>query len=999
MESSTAPLHFVSYCKPSQERTHRNTSKRFDGKNLVRSPNRRRLKTRVTHLTVGTYNCRSICSEAQLSLLMKESERIKFDVIGLCEMKRKKSLSCTWSNGTGVFLGSRKENSTSGGIGFIVAPGFLHKIEQVSFPSHRIGILNLRMNKNTKISLIQVYAPTADKDEIEHADFYDELRAVVRKCRSYYKVIAGDFNAYVGPRRKYDAFLGPHSDERWNETGERLASFCETAHFYHGNSRFQKPRERRWTHISPNGLFKHELDHFLCNHKIFTDVAVVPSFQTGSDHRLLRAKLHFDKTKATLERMAQKTPSPTILDVEAAQRLAESKDFGEMNDLDEDYEKLEAAIADIRKTCRKKKPNHVTSRISEETRQLLEKRRNLKRTVNNHLEMTLLNKLCRERVTKDHKEFTERRLRAAAESRASVKTTARSIAEYHQTIPCLKDSKGEKVTSRYGMETLIKEYYEELFRSSTPAAHIEIPLLERRYSILSFTSSEIRHAVDLMPNGRCGGEDKLVAEDIKACGHPLYVALARRFTRYVREARVPTSWQTSKTILLHKKGDKEDLNNYRPITLLPVLYKIFTRCLLARIRRTLEEAQPIEQAGFRGGYSTIDHIGTCTRVIEACAEHQVPLVMVFIDYCKAFDSVEHHAVWRSLLEQGIEQQYVDVLKNCYSSCTTMFRPFSRTITVPIRRGVRQGDPISPSLFSAVLESVIRKCSWDGQGININGRMLNHFRFADDIVVLTHTPQEAEQMIQQLNEEGKKAGLHLNIAKTKVMRNRFADPSPIRLGQAILENTDEYVYLGRLINMDNNLKPEIVRRKRAAWAAYNTIKPAVSQMKNSKLKAELFNTTVIPALCYGSETWALTKALEKQLKTTQLSIERHLVGFTLHRQRSQGLHNADIRRLSKVADALEYANKSKHRWAGHVMRRTDDRWSRAVIEWYPRGKERPLGRPPTRWSDSLSFRYNITDDRKKCLVHWSTRAQNRNDWKLCYDPQQGPPPRLKNGSTK
>ncbi|EYC43283.1 hypothetical protein Y032_0498g2532 [Ancylostoma ceylanicum] len=171
------------------------------------------------------------------------------------------------------------------------------------------------------------------------------------------------------------------------------------------------------------------------------------------------------------------------------------------------------------------------------------------------------------------------------------------------------------------------------------------------------------------------------------------------------------------------------------------------------------------------------------------------------------------------------------------------------------------------------------------------------------------------------------------------------------------------------------------------------------MKNSKLKAELFNTTVIPALCYGSETWALTKALEKQLKTTQLSIERHLVGFTLQRQRSQGLHNADIRRLSKVADALEYANKSKHRWAGHVMRRTDDRWSRAVIEWYPREKERPLGRPPSRWSDSLSFRYNTTDDRKKCLVHWSTTAQNRNDWKLCYDPQQGPPPRLKNGSTK
>ncbi|KAL6731432.1 hypothetical protein Aduo_002300 [Ancylostoma duodenale] len=71
-----------------------------------------------------------------------------------------------------------------------------------------------------------------------------------------------------------------------------------------------------------------------------------------------------------------------------------------------------------------------------------------------------------------------------------------------------------------------------------------------------------------------------------------------------------------------------------------------------------------------------------------------------------------------------------------------------------------------------------------------------------------------------------------------------------------------------------------------------------------------------------------------------------------------------------------------------MRRNDGRWSKAVIEWYPREKKRPLGRLPTRWSDSLSIRYNIVHDRMRCLVHWSTRAQTRNDWKGCYDPQQG-----------
>ncbi|EYB96964.1 hypothetical protein Y032_0145g2509 [Ancylostoma ceylanicum] len=113
-------------------------------------------------------------------------------------------------------------------------------------------------------------------------------------------------------------------------------------------------------------------------------------------------------------------------------------------------------------------------------------------------------------------------------------------------------------------------------------------------------------------------------------------------------------------------------------------------------------------------------------------------------------------------------------------------------------------------------------------------------------------------------------------------------------------------------MTNDLKPEIIKSNRAAWSAYNTIKPSVSEIKNQRLRAELFNSTVIPALCYGSETRTLTKAMDAQLKTTQASIERHMGGSTLRRQRCEKLHNSDIRSLSIVTDAHEYENHSKHR---------------------------------------------------------------------------------------
>ncbi|KAE9411782.1 hypothetical protein Angca_008752, partial [Angiostrongylus cantonensis] len=102
----------------------------------------------------------------------------------------------------------------------------------------------------------------------------------------------------------------------------------------------------------------------------------------------------------------------------------------------------------------------------------------------------------------------------------------------------------------------------------------------------------------------------------------------------------PTQWKTSRrTVLLFKKGDLHDMGNFRPICLLSVVYKLFTRVILNRIHRTLDEVQPCEQAGFRKGFSTMDHIHTLTRLIEVSRVYKRLLCLTFIDLQKAFDSV------------------------------------------------------------------------------------------------------------------------------------------------------------------------------------------------------------------------------------------------------------------------------------------------------------------------------------------------------------------------
>ncbi|KAE9412935.1 hypothetical protein Angca_009387, partial [Angiostrongylus cantonensis] len=122
--------------------------------------------------------------------------------------------------------------------------------------------------------------------------------------------------------------------------------------------------------------------------------------------------------------------------------------------------------------------------------------------------------------------------------------------------------------------------------------------------------SEIRHAISSVKNRTEPGPNSIKSEHLRNLPPVVVSTLAWLFTRYLFECKVPTQWTTSKTALVFKKGDLHDIGNYRPICLLSVGYKLFTRVILNEIDRTLDEGQPYEQAGFRKGFSTMDHIHT-----------------------------------------------------------------------------------------------------------------------------------------------------------------------------------------------------------------------------------------------------------------------------------------------------------------------------------------------------------------------------------------------------
>ncbi|KAE9415036.1 hypothetical protein Angca_008263, partial [Angiostrongylus cantonensis] len=148
--------------------------------------------------------------------------------------------------------------------------------------------------------------------------------------------------------------------------------------------------------------------------------------------------------------------------------------------------------------------------------------------------------------------------------------------------------------------------------------------------------------------------------------------------------------------------------------------------------------------------------------------------------------------------------------------------------------------------------------------------------------------------------------------------------------------------------------------RAAWGAFKSIEDVVKRTKNTRFRAHLFDSTVLPALTYASETWSLRKQDERSLSVIERAVERTMQGVSRSTQVRDGIRSSDLRQRSKIKDAVLCAKQSKIGWAGHVMRMNDNRWIRAVSGWIPRDVKRTAGRPPTRWSEfftkSLEERY-------------------------------------------
>ena len=190
---------------------------------------------------------------------------------------------------------------------------------------------------------------------------------------------------------------------------------------------------------------------------------------------------------------------------------------------------------------------------------------------------------------------------------------------------------------------------------------------------------------------------------------------------------------------------------------------------------------------------------------------------------------------------------------------------------------------------------------------------------------------------------------------------------VQVNGTMIEEVEQYAYLGQLVRMSDSTEAEITRRCAQAWQAFGRANIIFKGDFPTCLKRQTFDQCILPVLLYGCETWKTTKKLRTKLQVTQRAMERTMLGIT----RRDRKRNSWIREKTGVRCVLRTAAKLKWSWAGHVARQIDERWTKATTEWHPRDGTRRRGRQKTRWEDSI---------RKTVGVAWKRLAQDRCNWK-------------------
>ncbi|XP_045492403.1 craniofacial development protein 2-like [Colias croceus] len=360
-------------------------------------------------LALVTYNARTLRTDEKIVELEEELSKLRWDVIGLSEVRREREDTITLTSGN-LFFYREGDQQSQGGVGFIVHKSLVNNIVSIESVSSRVAYLILRISQRYSLKVIQVYAPTSAHSDEEVEIMYEDVSRGMYTSKTHFNVVMGDFNAKLGKRGDDELRVGQFGFGQRNPRGQKLADFLEKEGLFMMNSFFQKPNHRKWTWLSPDGRTKNEIDFIMTTKRqIFKDVSVIHRVKTGSDHRMVRGILNINVKrersrlmKSTLRPCHAQIQNPESFQLELQNRFACLDSSVSVDDLNNRLVETIRAVGSHFKT-RKVNPQ----KLSDQTLKLMADRRSMPlRTSEDAKSYMQLNRRISKSLRHDIRSFT-----------------------------------------------------------------------------------------------------------------------------------------------------------------------------------------------------------------------------------------------------------------------------------------------------------------------------------------------------------------------------------------------------------------------------------------------------------------------------------------------------------------------------------------------------------------------------------------------------------------
>ena len=373
---------------------------------------------------------------------------------------------------------------------------------------------------------------------------------------------------------------------------------------------------------------------------------------------------------------------------------------------------------------------------------------------------------------------------------------------------------------------------------------------------------EIRAAIKELQRGKSAGEDGIINELFIYGETALTPYLTVLFNFVFENGIFPNEWTKGLLVPLHKKGSINIKENYRRITLLSVVGKLFTRVLNNRLNKWAESygIYVDAQYGFRKERSTVYCIFILHQLINDYIARSKKLYVFFVDFSKAFDFVVRDNLWFKLLQVGVRGAMLNILMSMYEHVKAkVYMNGTKSYEFDFKLGVQQEECLSPFLFAMYLNDFENALNSADTGLTIGQVKLFLLLYADDAVIISETPEKLQEAINELHVYCNYWKLKLNTEKSRIVVFKSGPVSrneSWKYGDAQLSTTTRISCLGITFSSNGYFnQAQRVLCDQASKALFSMLK-SMNRFVNlsPETMVDVFDKLITPVLCYAAEVW-------------------------------------------------------------------------------------------------------------------------------------------------